>query len=121
MILYSFNLLPLQGDLKQFLLALRKDQGQPAARLPPLTTAQKVSMVSQVARAMEHLAAHRLTHRDLATRNVLLTSNLDLKVNLITGLDLNLDLKVNHITSLDLNLDLKVVLVKALALTSTFR
>lgn len=78
----TFDLRPSQGDLKQFLWATRVEHGgQPRApKLPPLTIAQKVGMCQQVALAMEHLAQQRLVHRDLATRNVLLSSTLDLKV-----------------------------------------
>lgn len=38
-------------------------------------------MCHQVALAMEHISNHRLVHKDLATRNVMLTSNLSLKVS----------------------------------------
>lgn len=38
-------------------------------------------MCNQVALAMEHLANHRFIHKDLATRNILLTPGLDLKIS----------------------------------------
>lgn len=37
-------------------------------------------MCIQVASGMEHLSNHRFIHKDLAARNVLLDSNLDLKI-----------------------------------------
>jgi PTK7 protein tyrosine kinase 7 len=78
------NFLPfLQGDLKQFLWATRPDNGKRNVKLPPLTIAQKVTMCQQVALGMEHLANHRFVHKDLATRNVLLSSNLDLKITML--------------------------------------
>lgn len=49
-------------------------------KIPPLTLSQKVTMCSQVALGMEHLSNYRYIHKDLAARNVLLTSTLDLKI-----------------------------------------
>ena len=69
-----------QGDLKQFLLATRSDNGRRGARVPALSLAQKVEMGRQVACGMEALWAQGLAHGDLASRNVLLTSRLTLKV-----------------------------------------
>lgn len=71
----------LQGDLKQFLWATRKDNGKRNVKLPPLTLAQRVTMCNQVALGMEHLSNHRFVHKDLATRNILLSANLDLKIS----------------------------------------
>ncbi|XP_076442608.1 inactive tyrosine-protein kinase 7-like [Babylonia areolata] len=70
------------GDLKQFLLATRSDNGRAGrgGRVPALTLTQKVGMAQQVAAGMEALAAQGLVHGDLAARNVLLTSRLQLKV-----------------------------------------
>ena len=82
--LSSYRPLPVvcpQGDLKQFLWATRKDNIKRNQKLPPLTTAQKITMCNQVALAMEHLSNYRFIHKDLATRNVLLTPALDLKVS----------------------------------------
>lgn len=70
----------LQGDLKQFLLATRSDNGRRGTRVPPLTICQKLSMGQQVAAGMEALAAAGLVHSDLAARNILLSSRLQLKV-----------------------------------------
>ncbi|XP_074645987.1 inactive tyrosine-protein kinase 7-like [Tubulanus polymorphus] len=68
------------GDLKQFLRAMRKDNGR-NVKVPPLTLGQKISMCSQIAMGMENLASHRFIHKDLAARNVLLSPNLDLKIS----------------------------------------
>ncbi|ESO84448.1 hypothetical protein LOTGIDRAFT_71201, partial [Lottia gigantea] len=68
------------GDLKQFLLATRGDNGRRIPRLPALSLAQKLNMCSQVALGMEHLSNQRLVHKDLATRNILLSSRMELKI-----------------------------------------
>ena len=70
----------MQGDLKQFLLATRSDNGRRGARVPALTLSQKLVMGQQVAAGMEALAAQGFVHGDLAARNVLLTSRMQLKV-----------------------------------------
>lgn len=49
-------------------------------RVPPLTVVQKTNMCHQVASGLEHLSNHRYIHRDIATRNILLTSRLELKI-----------------------------------------
>ena len=49
-------------------------------KVPPLNHAQKVTICNQVAMGMEHLANHRLVHKDLASRNILLQPNLDVKI-----------------------------------------
>lgn len=72
------------GDLKQFLLATRKDNGKRIARAPPLTILQKINLCQQVALGMEHLSNHRYVHKDLATRNILLTNRLDVKISLLS-------------------------------------
>ena len=71
----------LQGDLKQFLWATRKDNGKMNVTLPPLNLAQKITICNQVALGMEALANHRLVHKDLAARNVLISPTLDVKVS----------------------------------------
>lgn len=71
----------LQGDLKQFLWAMRKDNSNRNMSLPPLTLAQKTTMCSQMAQALEYLSNQHFVHRDVATRNVLLSSHLDLKLS----------------------------------------
>lgn len=72
-----------QGDLKQFLLATRGHiNGRPfPSRVPPLTLAQKLTMYNQIALGMEHLSNHRFIHKDLAARNILLTSRMELKIS----------------------------------------
>lgn len=69
-----------QGDLKQFLMASRVDNNG-RRRIPPFTILQKIGMCNQVALGMEHMSNNRFVHRDLATRNVLLTSRLELKIS----------------------------------------
>ncbi|XP_062589109.1 inactive tyrosine-protein kinase 7-like [Saccostrea cucullata] len=71
------------GDLKQFLLATRGHiNGRPfPSRIPPLSLAQKLTMYNQIALGMEHLSNHRFIHKDLAARNILLTSRMELKIS----------------------------------------
>lgn len=70
------------GDLKQFLLATQKDSPAPQGNRPPaLTTAQCMGICHQVALAMDYLSNHRFVHKDLATRNCLVTSKLDIKIS----------------------------------------
>lgn len=66
--------------MKQFLLASRVDNNG-RRRIPPLTIIQKIGMCNQVALGMEHLSSQRFVHKDLACRNVLLTSRLELKIS----------------------------------------
>ena len=61
-------------------MAMRKDGAKQNLRLQPLNLAQKLTMCSQVALGMEHLFNSHLVHQDLAARNVLLSSTLDLKI-----------------------------------------
>ncbi|OXA60690.1 Inactive tyrosine-protein kinase 7 [Folsomia candida] len=70
------------GDLKQFLLATRQDciRPLPAPKPPPLTVSQILQVISQVALGMEHLSNHRFIHKDLATRNCLISSGLRIKI-----------------------------------------
>ncbi|XP_076306056.1 inactive tyrosine-protein kinase 7-like isoform X2 [Tachypleus tridentatus] len=69
------------GDLKQFLLATRKDTTRKSPKPPPLTTCQNISICHQVALGMENLANHRFVHKDLAARNCLITSKLGVKIS----------------------------------------
>ncbi|XP_006817060.1 PTK7-like protein isoform X1 [Saccoglossus kowalevskii] len=67
------------GDLKQFLKATRGDNGKNAP--PPLHLNHKISLINQVSLGMEHLSNHRFIHKDLATRNCLVSPNLEIKVS----------------------------------------
>ncbi|RZF44362.1 hypothetical protein LSTR_LSTR016625 [Laodelphax striatellus] len=69
------------GDLKQFLLATRKESKGSKPRPAPLTARQTIALVHQLAMAMEHISNHRTVHRDLAARNCLISSDLSLKVS----------------------------------------
>ena len=77
------------GDLKQFLIASRKDNNtspthetakQP--RAPQLSVAQILSLSNQAAKGLKHLADSRLVHKDIAARNCLIASNLTIKISL---------------------------------------
>lgn len=69
------------GDLKQFLLATRKDNPRKGPRPPPLSLSQIIGICHQVALGMEYVSNHRFTHKDLATRNCLISSKLDIKIS----------------------------------------
>ncbi|XP_022097303.1 inactive tyrosine-protein kinase 7-like [Acanthaster planci] len=70
------------GDLKQYLQATRGENGT-ANVPPPLTLAQKLDVINQVALGMEHVASHRFIHGDLAARNCLLSPAMEVKVSLM--------------------------------------
>uniref|UniRef100_A0A8D9F466 Inactive tyrosine-protein kinase 7 n=1 Tax=Cacopsylla melanoneura TaxID=428564 RepID=A0A8D9F466_9HEMI len=80
------------GDLKQFLLATRKDfkdkgsQGKPKVR--SLSSGQAVTMVLQAALGLEAISEKRFIHKDVAARNVLISSDLSVKISL-SGLSQN--------------------------------
>ena len=70
------------GDLKQFLLATREDQTSRRGPKPtPLTLPQVIGISQQIGGAMEYLTNNRFVHKDLATRNCLITSKLDIKIS----------------------------------------
>ncbi|RWS25695.1 inactive tyrosine-protein kinase 7-like protein, partial [Leptotrombidium deliense] len=69
------------GDLKQFLLATRKENTRRGLKPNPLTISEIISIGQQIASGMEHLTSNRFVHKDLATRNCLITSNLDVKIS----------------------------------------
>lgn len=76
------------GDLKQFLIASRKDntsspthESKPP-RAPQLSVAQILSLSNQAAKGLKHLADTRLVHKDIAARNCLIASNLTIKISL---------------------------------------
>ncbi|XP_043278777.1 inactive tyrosine-protein kinase 7-like isoform X2 [Venturia canescens] len=89
------------GDLKQFLIASRKEgsnanggsgttpTGNGASpshetkkRAPQLSVAQILSLSNQAAKGLKHLSDNRLVHKDIAARNCLIASNLSLKISL---------------------------------------
>lgn len=76
------------GDLKQFLIASRKDNNpsptheSKPARAPQLSVAQILSLSNQAAKGLKHLADNRLVHKDIAARNCLIASNLTIKISL---------------------------------------
>ncbi|CAH0718583.1 unnamed protein product, partial [Brenthis ino] len=83
------------GDLKSFLIATRTEAENeeyiarvgPAHRLPavapapPLQPAHAAALAAHLAAAAAALAAKRLTHRDIAARNCVITSKLQLKLS----------------------------------------
>ncbi|XP_012151673.1 tyrosine-protein kinase-like otk isoform X1 [Megachile rotundata] len=75
------------GDLKQFLIASRKDnnssptQETKPPRAPQLSVAQILSLSNQAAKGLKHLADSRLVHKDIAARNCLIASNLTIKIS----------------------------------------
>ncbi|KAK0085469.1 hypothetical protein PV325_005080 [Microctonus aethiopoides] len=75
------------GELKQFLIASRKDEvsnPNPDAkpRAPQLSVAQILALANQAARGLKHIADNRLVHKDIAARNCLIASNLTLKISM---------------------------------------
>ncbi|KAK7081861.1 Inactive tyrosine-protein kinase 7 [Halocaridina rubra] len=70
------------GDLKQFLLATRKESPRPLGSLrpPPLTYQQCLNLALQAAQGLEFISGRRYTHRDVAARNCLITSTLQIKL-----------------------------------------
>ncbi|KAG7201881.1 hypothetical protein KM043_004596 [Ampulex compressa] len=76
------------GDLKQFLIASRKDNNpsptheSKPARAPQLSVAQILSLSNQAARGLKHISDNRLVHKDIAARNCLIASNLTIKISL---------------------------------------
>jgi PTK7 protein tyrosine kinase 7 len=95
---------PEWGDLKQYLLASRKekhhkgtssgkggvtpggedDRRHQKPRAPPLSSSQKLTIIQQIASGMEHLSQFRFVHGDLAARNVLITESLDAKISSVS-------------------------------------
>lgn len=84
------------GELKKFLIATRTEEENaeyvarvgvahappPAPRpAPPLAPAQAALLAAQLAAAANRLAAARLTHRDIAARNCVITSKLQMKLS----------------------------------------
>ncbi|KAL2086996.1 hypothetical protein ACEWY4_018055 [Coilia grayii] len=65
------------GDLKQYL----KNSKSENEKVKVLSTKQKVSVCLQVAKGMEHLSNQRFVHKDLATRNCLISSKRHVKIS----------------------------------------
>ncbi|KAG7462822.1 hypothetical protein MATL_G00188820 [Megalops atlanticus] len=70
------------GDLKQFLRISKSKEDK--AKPQPISTKQKVSICVQVAQGMEHLSNHRFVHKDLATRNCLISAQRHVKVSALS-------------------------------------
>lgn len=69
--------------MKQFLIATRKSSVGVVGnkeRPAPLTLKQIMSIVKQVTNALECLTSKNYTHRDVAARNCLITSALNVKI-----------------------------------------
>uniref|UniRef100_A0A4W5M5K9 Inactive tyrosine-protein kinase 7 n=1 Tax=Hucho hucho TaxID=62062 RepID=A0A4W5M5K9_9TELE len=67
------------GDLKQYLKMSKNKEEKPKSN--HLSTKQKVGVCLQVARGMEHLSNQRFVHKDLATRNCLISAKRQVKVS----------------------------------------
>ena len=65
-----------QGDLKNFLLQSRPTEGMP----PRLMNHELLKMIGQVADGMAYLFSQRIIHGDIATRNCLVSSTLQVKI-----------------------------------------
>ncbi|KAL4641328.1 inactive tyrosine-protein kinase 7-like [Arapaima gigas] len=70
------------GDLKQFLRISKNKEEKTKSQ--SLSTKQKVSICTQVAQGMEHLSNHRFVHKDLATRNCLISNQRHVKVSALS-------------------------------------
>ncbi|KAH8403901.1 hypothetical protein KR215_005905, partial [Drosophila sulfurigaster] len=70
------------GDLKQFLLATagKVNTATAGSSPPPLTTSQMLAVAYQIARGMDAIYRARFTHRDLATRNCVISSEFIVKL-----------------------------------------
>ncbi|GFY42956.1 inactive tyrosine-protein kinase 7 [Trichonephila inaurata madagascariensis] len=68
------------GDLKQFLLATRPEGMSRALKQAPLSVAQNLMICRDIAVGMEYLSKHFI-HKDLATRNILISSDFKIKVS----------------------------------------
>ena len=67
------------GDLKQYLLATRSDNAS-TIKAEPLTKVQLLKIAIQISNAMCYLTEQFCVHKDLAARNCLISSSLDIKV-----------------------------------------
>ena len=66
----------MQGDLKNFLLDSCPEAGVP----PTLTDYELTMIIMQVANGMAYLFSQRIIHGDIATRNCLVSSKLQVKI-----------------------------------------
>ncbi|XP_059607865.1 tyrosine-protein kinase-like otk [Phlebotomus argentipes] len=68
------------GDLKQFLLATAAKEGDKSP--PPLNVPQILTLAHQIARGMDAIYRAKFIHRDLATRNCVISSDFRAKISL---------------------------------------
>ncbi|XP_055622002.1 tyrosine-protein kinase-like otk [Toxorhynchites rutilus septentrionalis] len=77
------------GDLKQFLLATSPNtppngsvETTDAAKPPPLKVPQILALAHQIGRGMDAIYKARIIHKDLATRNCIISSDFSAKITL---------------------------------------
>uniref|UniRef100_A0A182JFE0 Tyrosine-protein kinase-like otk n=1 Tax=Anopheles atroparvus TaxID=41427 RepID=A0A182JFE0_ANOAO len=77
------------GDLKQFLLATSPNtppngtvDKKDAAKPPPLNIPQILALAHQIGRGMDAIYKARIIHKDLATRNCIISSDFSAKISL---------------------------------------
>uniref|UniRef100_A0A182MY15 Tyrosine-protein kinase-like otk n=1 Tax=Anopheles dirus TaxID=7168 RepID=A0A182MY15_9DIPT len=79
-----------QGDLKQFLLATSPttppngtvDKKDAAPKPPPLNVPQILALAHQIGRGMDAIYKARIIHKDLATRNCIISSDFSAKISM---------------------------------------
>lgn len=69
------------GDLKQFLVATHNHAETNTKATTPLLTSQILAIAHQIARGMDSIYRARYIHKDVATRNCIVTSNFVVKVS----------------------------------------
>ncbi|XP_055532558.1 tyrosine-protein kinase-like otk isoform X2 [Wyeomyia smithii] len=78
------------GDLKQFLLATAPNSSpngsveskSTTAKPPPLNVPQTLALAHQIGRGMDAIYKARIIHKDLATRNCIISSDFSAKISL---------------------------------------
>ncbi|XP_058458429.1 tyrosine-protein kinase-like otk [Malaya genurostris] len=77
------------GDLKQFLLATSPSippngsvESKNTAKPPPLNVPQILALAHQIGRGMDAIYKARIIHKDLATRNCIISSDFSAKISL---------------------------------------